>query len=415
MNMFLSLPLSPLSLPPSRLSLSLPPSLSPLPPSLPLVSPSLSPLSLSPLRLEGRQQFMYEIAQNSLRFYSKYVSDPELEDAISELLCMQFEDFVTPPSQYAQGDFSVATSLTSREGSQLDVRDHTPSDNSYSHTPRISEEDRASSDTHSPVEQVPKEVDSVPAPPLGDVPISSVGERGTDEGVGIPRVPLVPASGSGGTQQEEGNVPIGPFQAPMMFPPGAPPYPYPYPLMFPGPMYPWCYPPMGTSPFMVPPHLLPHMRGMPMVSSPTNEEGVVVEEIDQQKQIPGEVTVATIPDQVEDTPTPKQEDGTNADPVTSPQDKPPVLEEEEGKGEQREDIVKQDPITTSADGSSTSDSKNKSGKNTKTRSFVRHNNHRRYYNNRSYPSRNNRIHYGAEEHRRKETTTTNNNTDSPRQ
>ena len=58
---------------------------------------------------------MFEYAQKCLRVYSKYINDPDLEDNLSELLCMQLEDFVISVSE---SQLSVGTSYTSRAESE---------------------------------------------------------------------------------------------------------------------------------------------------------------------------------------------------------------------------------------------------------------------------------------------------------
>ena len=231
--------------------------------------------------VEDRQQFMYEFAQNALRFYSKYVSDPEIEDSLHDLFCMEFDEFVSSPATYAQGDFSVVTSLTSREGSQCDVREQAMSDNSEDVTPRGSEEERTTSDTHteSPVE--PKGIDNKPvipsheATPMSPTDQTFEKEEETPNEVQVP--PPVP-NGAGPVEegtQPDGTVSVGPIH-PMMIHPGAhPPYGfpgYPHPMWFPGPMFPWpYYHPMST-PFVLPPQMMSPPFRPPLMTSPTNEE-----------------------------------------------------------------------------------------------------------------------------------------------
>ena len=380
---------------------------------------------------------MYEFAQNSLRFYSKYVSDPELEDTLNELLCMEFEEFLSAHTQrYRQGDFSVGTSVTSREGSQLDIREHshTLSDNSEErHTPRVSEEDRTSSDT-SPVEPKHQEEADVTLSSSSHIPPRGSTHEGLEVSASPTEVnlekeedrttggvsPVIP-SGSGSQnsmqQQQENLMGMGPFQPPMMFPPGThPPYGFPYPMMFPGPMFPWgYYPPMGGAAFMVPPHMLPpHVRGMPMMS-PTNEEGGAGgvsgsdDNIEVQKStgdING-ITGAPDQEQPEDTPTSKHEEG----PVDVPRSASSsyTQDETEPKRDMKE-IAGEDKSTPQQQENSGKDGGNESkskatgggpGKNLKTRSFTRggQNQHRQYgggyrRNNNKYYQQHSNTRYG---------------------
>lgn len=60
---------------------------------------------------------MFEYAKNCLRVYSKYISDPELEDNIDDLLRMQLEDFAATYASESQ--LSVCTSYTSRAESEV--------------------------------------------------------------------------------------------------------------------------------------------------------------------------------------------------------------------------------------------------------------------------------------------------------
>ena len=265
-------------------------------------------ISSSYYLVEGRQQFMYEFAQNSLRFYSKYVPNSELEDTLHELLCMEFDEFITSSSQYNDGEFSVLTS-SSRDDSQSDIRDH-----SQSNTPRISEEDHTSSDAHTgsphhdatlvltpPPSTIvttpisPSTIVTTPISPSTIVttpisPSTQVIVPTSSSQVTTPILPIDIANDKEEVAHEEmpteGSQPEDPMnigghyqqQPPMMFPPSThPPYGfsgYPYPMMFPGPMIPWpYYHPMSGGPYMMPPQMLPpQMRLQLMESSPANEE-----------------------------------------------------------------------------------------------------------------------------------------------
>ncbi len=220
---------------------------------------------------------MYEFARKSLQFYSKYVPNSELESSLTELLRIDFEDFMRTP--YNNGDYSVITS-SSRDGSQSDIHEH-----SQSNTPRVSDEDHTSSDTHtdSPAHETamvlsPSSSTNIItpiSPPMEATHVETISlpndVESDKEGVSHEEIP------TDSTQHEDSMNIANQFQQPpMMFAPGGPPNPYgfpgySFPLMFPGPMLPWPYyhPMNGGAAFMIPPQMLPpQMR--PQLMEPTH-------------------------------------------------------------------------------------------------------------------------------------------------
>lgn len=226
---------------------------------------------------------MFEFAQNCLRFYSKYISDPELEDSLSDLLCMEFDDFIAPPPQYNQRDFSIVTSLTSREGSQMDINSDNTTAESEGNTPRTSDAHNSSDTVSSPVEQpmCNGHVIEATPPTYNQVVLSPLPNDATmkDETV-EPVVGVVSPSLEEGTVPTEGVVPPtvmngSPYA--FVYPPQGPPPPHspygypPYPLVVPSHMFPWTafYHPAMANPYMMP--MMQPQLVRPQ-SSPTEEE-----------------------------------------------------------------------------------------------------------------------------------------------
>ena len=249
---------------------------------------------------------MFQFARNCLYLYSKYIADPELEDTLNDLLCMQFEDFISSPMAYAEGQLSVATSFTSREESEVtEDRVQTPSDQLQDedgvHNYLNQDDDDRGSGTNinpssttqsheatptSPTESAPPLVKDESLPPdeletetREDIPLSEDTQfrHSSQDGVMMPPPTLPPHMMT---------------HNPMMIPQ----YGYPgYPPMWMPPMLPWSYYPMHPFMFPHPPPPPSMMHGQYYPSVVTHEEKQEEEEEEEQLSENTEKPIVTAP------------------------------------------------------------------------------------------------------------------------
>ena len=227
---------------------------------------------------------------------------------------MQFEDFISSPMAYTEGQLSVATSFTSREESEVtEDRVQTPSDQLQDedgvHNYLNQDDDDRGSGTNinpssttqsheatptSPTESAPPFVKDESLPPeeletetRDDIPLSEETQfrHPSQDGVMMPAPPLPPHMMT---------------HNPMMIPQ----YGYPgYPPMWMPPMLPWSYYPMHPFMFPHPPHPPPPpppppppmMHGQYYPSVVTHEEKQEEEEEEEQSSENTEKPIVTAP------------------------------------------------------------------------------------------------------------------------
>ena len=180
------------------------------------------------------------------------MTDPLLEDSLSDLQCMTLEEF-TSSSQYNDGQFSITTSYTSRAESEV-----------------TEEEPTLTAATEIKKEQVQKSGLTGPSSPTS--PSGTMSPSVTREDTPPPK---------------EGDVTLEAEDSPeekMLLPPQLMPhpvFPYPpmYPMWMPGAM-PWFPVPYGMPPMMISPQMMmpprpPYLPGpSPEIEPPPNDEAI---------------------------------------------------------------------------------------------------------------------------------------------
>lgn len=178
------------------------------------------------------------------------MTDPLLEDSLSDLQCMTLEEF-TSSAQYNDGQFSITTSYTSRAESEI-----------------TEEEPTLTAATEIKKEQVQKS--SLTSPPSPTSPSGTMSPSITREDTPPPK------EGDETLEAEDSS------EEKMLLPPQLMPhpmFPYPpmYPMWMPGAM-PWFPVPYSMPPMMIPPQMImpprpPYLPGpSPEIEQPPNDE-----------------------------------------------------------------------------------------------------------------------------------------------
>lgn len=321
--------------------------------------------------IESKQQFMFEYAQKCLRVYNKYVSDQELEDCIEELLCMSLEEFITPPPQYIDGQFSVATSLTSRANSEEWVNNSDQPHPEDEPRPQevteesLSKEKVSSSPVATQKEEEPVENEAGHLQKEAEPPIEDSSEE-SDPNLLPVTPPMMPP----------------PFQYPPMFPMMMA-TPYPMPHMY----YPMHY---GMPPMMMMPRpLIPPMPHPPLdlptsqPSSPEEHQPTSLMATPTTTNSQPEVSLATSTSEIKTTPTVSVE----AVPTTTTS--ADLQANNESNESESTQVVSEksnkDDVNTSEGNRKVSRKQEEEGR--------RYRGNRRYYGNRSYETNKSRKNY----------------------
>ena len=178
------------------------------------------------------------------------MTDPLLEDSLSDLQCMTLEEFTSSP-QYNDGQFSITTSYTSRAESEV-----------------TEEEPALTAATEIKKERVQKTV--LTGPPTPTSVSGTMSPSITHEDTPPPKEGDVTLEGEDFPEEKM-------LLPPQLIPHPMFPYPPMYPMWMPGAM-PWFPVPYGMPPMMIPPQMMipprpPYLPGpSPEIEAQPNDE-----------------------------------------------------------------------------------------------------------------------------------------------